>query len=259
MHEKPFKGRSLTVQISDISRANAKRHATTIIGNRERSTASPSLNGDDAALSPKSNAEPPSHTGKDRFERTLALMNIPDTVNDARIRVLTEPHGPLVKIVLRPDHQGVIIEYADVAAAGKASLQLDGHEIVPGRRIRVGSVPEMLKQNAEHRTDKIGSGPAKKKEQAKQAEGSSNAHLQPPGPIRRPNQAGGRRGGRGGLGQKSGNSGLSGRGTLNGSNGGHDVEMNGAEGGAEGGAGAGTGGAKSNDDFRNLLLRGKEK
>ena len=128
-------------------------------------------------------------------------MNIPDTINDARIRALMEPHGALVKIILRPDHQGAIVEFADVASVGKASLALEGTEITTGRKIGVGSVSEMLKQKAEWRRDKIvvgsGGGGGKKEPNEKS--------LQPSGPIRRPHQpAGSRMGRRGGLGVKRG-------------------------------------------------------
>jgi hypothetical protein len=118
-------------------------------------------------------------------------MNIPDTVNDARIRSLVSAYGPVVKIVLRPDHQGAIVEFLDVNDAGKASLELEGREIVPGRPIRVGHVPDMLKQPAEHKIDRIQIG--------KQREKSSMIR-QPADPIRRPQQPGRR----GGLGVKRG-------------------------------------------------------
>lgn len=126
----------------------------------------------------------------ERAIRTLGLMNIPDTVNDARIRALVEPHGKLIKIILRPDHQGAIVEFADVNDAGKASLELEGQEIAPDRRIHVGTVPEMLRQPAEKKGDRM----------AKQTE--TAALLQPSGPIKRPVQPGTRGGRRGGLGMK---------------------------------------------------------
>ena len=116
-------------------------------------------------------------------------MNIPDTVNDTRVRALTEPYGRLVKIVLRPDHQGAIVEYLDASDAGKASLGLEGYEIVPGRSIRVGTVPEMLKQSADKHTDKILVG-----KQKRESDKPAPSNLMSSVPIRRPGQ-GGRRGG----------------------------------------------------------------
>ena len=117
--------------------------------------------------------------------RTIALLNVPDTVNDSRIRAIAEPYGALVKVVLRPDHQGAIIEYKDVASAGKATLGLTGLEIIPGRHLRVGTVKEMLQQ------------PAEKKDRSG---GNPKIALQSSVPIRRPTQPGTR--GRGGLGFK---------------------------------------------------------
>merc|ERR1712098_95136 len=55
--------------------------------------------------------------------RTITLMNIPDTVNVARVNAIVEPYGELVKVVLRPDHQGAIVEYANAAGAA----EVNGH------------------------------------------------------------------------------------------------------------------------------------
>ena len=190
--------------------------------------------------------------------RTLTLLNIPDTINDARIRALVEPYGPLVKIILRPDHQGAIIEFGDVISVGKASLALDGKEIAPGRAVRVETVGEMMKQKAEWKRDRIVVGGVKKESGAK-----ATPTLLPTGPIKRPVQPGGRRGGRGGLGIKGGGVGLSGSRAATGSNlavkeelvgeGAMDVDkMEDREEKAE------RGGKKSNSDFKAMFLKGKE-
>lgn len=190
MHQQEFRSRPLQVKLS--SPQGAKRSATTIVSHVGRSR-SPSmeLNGKsqshDRAVSPND----------ERANRTLGLMNIPDTVNDARIRAVVKPYGALIKVVLRPDHQGAMVEYADVYAAGKASLGLEGQEIAPGRPLRVGTVPEMLRQSAEMKTNN----PPKEK---------SSSLLAPSGPIRRPQQPG-RGGKRGGLGVKRTTEGSSGR------------------------------------------------
>lgn len=167
MHQQEFRSRPLQVRLATSQ--GAKRTATNIVSRVARS---PSVNG---ATEPPEVEMP---TGE-RAARTLGLMNVPDTVNDARIRALTEPYGRLIKVILRPDHQGAIVEYADVNEAGKASLELGGQEIAPGRRIQVGTVPEMLRQRAERK----------------------GATLQPT-TVRRPQQPG--RGRRGGLGVKRG-------------------------------------------------------
>ena len=198
MSGQDFKSRTLHVEKS--SKGGAKRQATTVISQVVRSN-SPSVAANGTASSP-SETSPSSgvgvvHAVGDRNSRTISVMNLPDTVNDSRIRSLAEENGKLVKIVLRPDHQGVILEYSDASDAGKASLAFEGYEIVPGRRLRVGSVPEMLREKAEIKVDKIQVGKAKKEPKIQ----NGSVGLQSAGPIKRPGQQGGRRGG---LGQKKG-------------------------------------------------------
>ena len=141
-------------------------------------------------------------------------MNIPDTINDARIRALAEPYGEIVQLRLRPDHQGATIEYKEQASVGKAALGLERHEVVPGRPISTGTLGELNKHKPERKID------------GKLIEsGKPSAPLQPTAPIRRPNQPGARRGGKGGLGMKRGGVGLSGeRAKSDGA--GKDVNMN---------------------------------
>ncbi|KAM0248258.1 hypothetical protein ACHAQJ_009524 [Trichoderma viride] len=86
--------------------------------------------------------------------RTIALMGLADTVNDARVRALVEPFGPIVKLVLQPGHGGAKIEFADSSAAGKASLQLSNKEF-EGRKLRVGSVDDLRHAKAERVEDRI--------------------------------------------------------------------------------------------------------
>ena len=149
-------------------------------------------------------------------------MNIPDTINDARICALAEPYGKLIKVMLRPDHQGAIVEFADVGSAGKASLELEGHEIAPGRKVHVGTVGEMLKQRAEKKG--VQRAPPREKPAA----------LPPPTTIKRPSQPG-QRGRRGGLGFKRG-----------GGRAHNDTEAE-QTGGNES--------SRSNDDFRAMMQR----
>ena len=128
----------------------------------------------------------------DRANRTVTLMGVPDTVNDARIRALAKPYGEVARVSLRPDHQGAILEYADVASAGKAALGLEGHEIVPGRKLRTGGMKDLFAQKGEQKVEKILIG--------KENKNAPATFLQPSAPVRRPGA-----GGRGGLGtQKRG-------------------------------------------------------
>lgn len=179
-------------------------------------------------------------------------MNIPDTVNDARIRALVEPYGQLVKIILRPDHQGAIVEYKDVSDAGRAALELVSKDIVPGRQVRVGSVEEMLKQAPEQKTDKIQTGkdrPKSKRDETGKEKGPGPAKMMmPAGPIKRPTQPGVGR--RGGLGAKRGGFGAGSRQAPT-----ESVAQN-ANGEAKTQPAAP---AKSNSDFRALLEKSRPK
>lgn len=225
MNEQLFRSRPLHVHISTPTAA--KRQAATILsrvgaGGRSKS---PSMepNGASPSSSAPHASDQPDSNPSDKHLRTLALMNIPDTVNDTRISAIVSPYGALVKLILRPDHQGAIVEFLDVNDAGRASLGLDGYEIAPGRRIRVGSVGEMLRMPAERRVDRILVGKEREQEKRmKEMEMESDAlSVSAPGaagkskmvmmkqsaaPIRRPAQPGGgvRSGRRGGLGVKRG-------------------------------------------------------
>ena len=198
-----FKGRQLNVEIATDNQA--KRQAVTIIQQvaqpSHSPTSTPRRDREDSLASVASHASSAPAAASEIFSRTIALLGVPDTINDTRIRALTEPYGSLVKIVLRPDHQGAIVEYAETASAGKATMGLDGYEIVPGRKINTGTVPELLRQKAEHKTDKLS---------AKLTSRSVARPIAPSAmPIRRPGQPGAKRG-RGGLGLKNSGLGLSG-------------------------------------------------
>lgn len=233
MNLKQFKSRELYVSIStnDIT----KRQANPAKKSMLRSTVSPSpgppsTNGEmDHAASPSLSIRDESKpSNPDIQARTIALLNVPDTVNDARIRALAENYGAIVKVVLRPDHQGAVIEYRDIASAGKAALGIDGHEITSGRKLGVGNVKEMLQQPEEKKIDRLYANGSKKKD-------SAAITLQSGTPIRRPVQPSGRRGGKLGLGAKR-------------------------EGGSQPAKGPEINGStdekvKSNDDFRAMFLK----
>lgn len=200
MDKTKLKSRVLTVEIA-VSK-NFKPIATAL---GKASSASPAPDADGDSLVSTSPAPDGRHLNTHAFQgppdqerknRTLCLMNIPDTVNDARVRALVEQYGEMVKVTLRPDHQGAIIEYADAASAGKAALALENHEIAPGRKLRTGGMKDLFSQKDEIRTDKIQYGQGKKNAGDKKAPAT---FMQPVAPVRRPGA-----GGRGGLGQKRG-------------------------------------------------------
>lgn len=130
--------------------------------------------------------------------RTFALMGIPDTVNDARIRTLVEPHGQLARLTLRHDHGGAVLEFSDAATAGKAQLSLDGAEI-DGRKLKTGSVGALFHEKSETRIDRIDQKPAPAAASAKKTAvpKSSTGMMAPPSTIvRRPVLGGKPKGGR---------------------------------------------------------------
>ncbi|KAF2746689.1 hypothetical protein M011DRAFT_468389 [Sporormia fimetaria CBS 119925] len=152
--------------------------------------------------------------------RSLALMNVPDTVNDARIKTLIEAF-PYKKITLMPHHGGAIVEFVDVSSVGKAGLVLEGTEIAPGRKLRVGTVAELKKEKAEVRPP-------------------TSLMAMKPASVRRPVAA------------RGGGVALRGRGKP-----GLSLVRKGAVGASHTGSGEQKEGAKSNDDFRKMLLGGQ--
>lgn len=179
--------------------------------------------------------------------RTFAIMGIPDTVNDARVRALVEPHGQLAKLTLRHDHAGAILEFADAAAAGKAQLSLDGAEI-DGRKLKTGSVGALFHEKSETRIDRIDQKPpaaaTASTSAAKKAGGpksGASTMMAPPSTIvRRPVLGGRPKGGRA-------HAGLGFSGSINKAS---KADENGESGDAPKAAPT----MKSNADFRSLLL-----
>ncbi|KAI1389277.1 uncharacterized protein F4822DRAFT_195372 [Hypoxylon trugodes] len=178
-----FKSQILLVDLS--KETNFKPSA---VSRGDRPSASPAPSGDGDVAMTDGNGE--FHNGfqkptsKEIQERTIAIMNVPDTVNDARVRAIVEKHGPIVKLILRPDHQGAIIEFADAATVGRAALGLEGYEIVPGRKVRTGTVRDLLQERSEKREDKIITG---KRKAANHKGGSKEGRFMPPPQnIRRP-------------------------------------------------------------------------
>ncbi|KAG0652004.1 putative RNA-binding [Hyphodiscus hymeniophilus] len=165
------------------------------IATSKGASASPAPDGDSVMPTPPAaetagDAAGNAYTRDEIVKRTITLMNVPDTVNDSRIRALVEPFGSIVKVVLRPDHQGAIIEYVDIASAGRAALALENHEIVPGRNLRTGGMKDLFKEKDEIKTNRIQVGQGKK---------ASALFIKPSAPVRRPGAVG-----RGGLGQRRG-------------------------------------------------------
>ncbi|XWW95976.1 hypothetical protein V2A60_003946 [Cordyceps javanica] len=126
---------------------------------------------------------------EDISARTIALFGLPDTINDARVRKLVEPFGSIIRFVMQPMHGGAIIEFADVASAGKAALQLNSVEY-EGYKLRTGSPDELRLAKAERGNGQPAAKP-KDKQTARDVSGNgkpaSNSDFRPaPTGIRRP-------------------------------------------------------------------------
>lgn len=169
------------------------RPSATSRGEPGSNTASPAPSADgDVAMAdepgdPRKETTP---TAAEIRERTMAILNIPDTVNGARIRTLAETYGSIIKLVLRPDHAGAIVEFTDASTAGRAALGLEGHEISPGRKLRTGSAKALFEEKSDQK-------------QATDTAKAPKAWMPPPPTVRRPavlGRGGGRGGRRGGLG-----------------------------------------------------------
>lgn len=176
--------------------------------------------------------------------RTFAIMGVPDTMNDARVRALVEPHGQLTKIVLRPDHGGAIVEFVDAAAAGKAQLSLDGVE-VEGRKLKTGSVAALFHEKSEIRIDRVDMKPTTSSGPAK-SNNAKTAMMPPPSTMIRRPALGGKGGGKRGLGFS---------GAINKtSKAGDEVKKEGETAPSTNGEGPAKPAMRSNADFRALLL-----
>ncbi|EXJ88766.1 hypothetical protein A1O3_01830 [Capronia epimyces CBS 606.96] len=162
---------------------------------------------------------------EERRQRTVAICDVPDTVNESRIKAVAEKIGPVRKVLLKTNHQGALIEFDTVPDAGRGMIELDGYEISPGRHVRVTTEKELYQHKPERRQESFTKRPAASQTNAPSANG----------PIKRPPQPGVRKGGH--LGQRS--------------VGFRSYREKGAATDEKEG-----GGNKSNDDFRNLVNKG---
>ncbi|KAM0424651.1 hypothetical protein ACHAPT_010177 [Fusarium lateritium] len=230
MNSTKFRSQILEVSLSKESKV--KPAATTIVAENARSSPAPSsrdAEGDEAMEDTSSEAQP-KPTAADISARTIALMGLPDTVNDARIRALVEPLGSIVKLIVLPANGGAKIEFTDVATAGKASLQLNSMEF-EGRPLRTGTVEELRQAKAEHVQDRIVYGSGNKDQNSKGT--TSTGFMPPPTTLRRPVL--GKSGPRRGLGFKP-------------------TASKAAQNGAEPNGESSSGTTKSNADFKAMFL-----
>ncbi|KAK5115306.1 hypothetical protein LTR62_001506 [Meristemomyces frigidus] len=160
-------------------------------------------------------------------ERKIAVFDLPDTVNDARIQAAMEVFGPITKIQLRREKSGAIVEFANINDAFNVRQGVDVSGL--GEKVTTGDVADLLSKAR------------KKKDGGAVALGGG---MRPSNFSRPGQQRGGRRGG---LGFKRGG----GYGIGSGAN------AAAVTGNAEASSGNGIAGAKSNADFRAMLEKSK--
>lgn len=214
MNGEEFMGRQISVSMA--SDGGSRSHK----GVNGRSKSPSTQPGGDLVSNP---AEHDAAFIEERKQRTVAICDVPDTVNESRIKAMAEKIGPVRKVLLKTNHQGALIEFEHIPDAGRAMIELDNYEIDPSRHIRVTSEKEMFQQKAERKIEEFVKRPG---QNPPKPAGAS-------GPIKRPAQPGVRKGGH--LGQRSS--------TLFQSQKKDDSTVD----------GDGESGKKTNDDFRNLI------
>lgn len=136
-------------------------------------------------------------------KKTVAILNLPDTVNDTRLREVFEKYGPLRKVQLRPENGGAVVEFVEMKDAGRAELGLAGYKFGRGQEgMKLGRLDDLTRQKAIAKpTEEPKKEKGKEKEDGKSAVVASGAMFAVP---RNAVGAGAARGGggkrRGGLG-----------------------------------------------------------
>ncbi|KAH8646672.1 U4/U6 snRNA-associated-splicing factor PRP24 [Xylariales sp. PMI_506] len=163
--------RSNILEVTASKEVNYKPSATT-----KGNSPAPAKADDDVTMGDDGSAESARQgsSPSDINARTMAIMNLPDTVNDTRVRAIAEKQGDIVKLVLRPNQEGATVEYKDIAAVGRAMLSVAGLEI-DGRKLRTGTVADLFRERPGKKD--LGSGNEKK---------SDKKFMPPPQTIRRP-------------------------------------------------------------------------
>ncbi|QDS67938.1 hypothetical protein FKW77_008763 [Venturia effusa] len=197
LHKTEFRDRTIDVEIS-------KPNFTKITNTVHRDvTMSPMPGGaSPSAASSDMNGYGNNADGRNRMARTMAIMDIPDTVTAVRVQKLAEEFGTLKKCTLRTDHAGAIIEYAEESSVGRAEFGLAGKEL-DGQKIRLGTVPELFQQKPFVRKLKLADQLAeKKKKEEKQKSQEAPASFGGLAPRQMQGATRGGGGRRGGLGAK---------------------------------------------------------
>jgi len=140
MHNKTLWGLELKVEIAS-DRGVTKPKIKSTLENEATSDAGDPTLGQNAP--PTSGVVQPASLS----ERSIAILNLPDTVSDMRIKPLVETYG-FKKIKLEPQHGGALIEFTTIEGAAKAGFALQGKDF-EGRKLRIGTVQDLNRQKGE--------------------------------------------------------------------------------------------------------------
>lgn len=238
-NNKPFYDRILNISLSTPrggDTANDKARKTDIIIKHSASP-EPSANGHgERRGSDVSMASAPHITGSEEMaktirERKIAILNLPDTVNDTRIRSEMEKHGPIIKIQLRREQDAAIVEFADIKVAFDVRGGIDCSAL--GENVRTGDVAEIFAKG--------------KKKQDGTAVPAAGFGGMRPAAVARPNQQRGGR--RGGLGFKRG--GFGGVGST-------AAKSDNSQATAKSNTNGAAGSARSNADFKAMFEKSRQ-
>ena len=189
-NNKPFKDRILHVELASAKGRAAPderaRKEDVIIKQAASYSPEPQeANGRRGSdLSMGSSTQANDDSWKTAKERKIAVFNLPDTVNDARVRTAMGEFGPLVKIQMRRQDNGAIVEFANVNDAFRVRQGVDCSAL--GSDVTTGDVADLLAKAKKRQGDQSSSG----------GTGGPSTSMRPP-TIARPGQRGGRRGGLG--------------------------------------------------------------
>jgi RNA recognition motif-containing protein len=171
-----FRSQILQVELSKESKV--KPLAKSVQAERRSPSVVPGFDTEgDTAMNEDNGSRGPKKSLADIQDRTIVLLGLPDTVNDARVRALVEPYGAILTLVLQPRTGSAKIEFVDASSVGKAGLQLDGLEF-EGNKLHTGTLEDFRTAKALSQEDKS------TKDQKKG--GASTHQMAPHMAIRRP-------------------------------------------------------------------------
>lgn len=192
-----IRGREVIVEIAE---ARAKRTLTITAKDGTPGSRESSIAPDQATMARSGDTAGGEATGKNKKERTIALLNLQDTVSAPRLQKLVEQYGSIQRLSLRPDHGGAIIEFTEEKTVGLASLQLEGQEL-DGLKMNVGTVEELLASKPIYKGK-----PTSNKKTPGEGATKTGSSVNPfgSGVVRRPRVIGSQAGRKPGLGSKIG-------------------------------------------------------